>query len=442
MSQHDYDIANGTGAAVRVDINNALEAIQTNNSGAEGDLPSTKALMFFADTENDLMKIRNEANNNFINLFTLAGGPAFPIDGTINSVNIGKGANSVSTNTVLGEEALDAAVTGGNCVAIGKRSLTTNTSGSQNIGIGMEALKLNTTGSNNIGVGHAALQSNTTADNNTAVGRSALGANETGAENTAVGANALDANTTGTPNTAIGYNSLTTNTTGGSNTACGKSALQNNTTANHNTAVGNNCLLANETGADNTAVGSLALDANTTANQNTAVGRSALSLNSTGQRNTAVGANAGNAITTGGNNLILGYDSDASSATVNNEITLGNSSIATLRCNTQTISSLSDARDKTNVIDLPEGLDFLTNLRPVKFEWATRDGNGKDGSYEHGFIAQDLQAVQKENNADYLNMVMDENPDRLEASYGKLVPILVKAIQELTIEVNKLKSNG
>jgi len=50
--------------------------------------------------------------------------------------------------------------------------------------------------------------------------------------------------------------------------------------------------------------------------------------------------------------------------------------------------------------------------------------------------------VQKNNDADYLNMVMDNNPDRLEASYGKLVPILVKAIQELTIEVNKLKSNA
>jgi len=37
---------------------------------------------------------------------------------------------------------------------------------------------------------------------------------------------------------------------------------------------------------------------------------------------------------------------------------------------------------------------------------------------------------------------MDNNPDRLEASYGKLIPILVKAIQELTIEVETLKSNG
>ena len=48
--------------------------------------------------------------------------------------------------------------------------------------------------------------------------------------------------------------------------------------------------------------------------------------------------------------------------------------------------------------------------------------------------------VQKENDADYLNMVMDENPDRLEASYGKLVPILVKAIQELSTKVQALEA--
>ena len=41
-------------------------------------------------------------------------------DATINSVIVGKGANSVAGNTVLGESALDAAVTGGNNTAIGK----------------------------------------------------------------------------------------------------------------------------------------------------------------------------------------------------------------------------------------------------------------------------------------------------------------------------------
>ena len=36
---------------------------------------------------------------------------------------------------------------------------------------------------------------------------------------------------------------------------------------------------------------------------------------------------------------------------------------------------------------------------------------------------------------------MDENPDRLEASYGKLVPMLVKAIQDLKSEIETLKNN-
>ena len=95
---------------------------------------------------------------------------------------------------------------------------------------------------------------------------------------------------------------------------------------------------------------------------------------------------------------------------------------------------------KTNVIDLPESLDFINQLKPVKFKWATRDGNSKDGTFEHGFIAQDLQSAQKENEADYLELVMDNNPDRLEASYGKLVPILVNAIKELSTKVTALEA--
>jgi hypothetical protein len=37
-------------------------------------------------------------------------------------------------------------------------------------------------------------------------------------------------------------------------------------------------------------------------------------------------------------------------------------------------------------------------------------------------------------------MVLDDNPDKLEASYGKLVPILVKAVQELSTEITALKA--
>ena len=178
----------------------------------------------------------------------------------------------------------------------------------------------------------------------------------------------------------------------------------------------------------------------TTGLQNTVIGYRAGDSLTEGHNNVFVGKDAGELLVSGDNNIVLGYNAQASSTTVDNEVTLGGSGINSLRCNTQTINSLSDGRDKTNVIDLPEGLDFLSKLRPVKFEWATRDGNGKDGSYEHGFIAQDLQAAQKENDADYLDMVSTVNPDRLEASYGKLVPILVKAVQELSAKVKELES--
>ena len=57
MAQHDYVIANGTGAAVRSDINNGLAAIVTNNSGASA--PSTTyAYQWWADTSTNLLKLR------------------------------------------------------------------------------------------------------------------------------------------------------------------------------------------------------------------------------------------------------------------------------------------------------------------------------------------------------------------------------------------------
>jgi hypothetical protein len=128
MSQNDFVIDNGTGQAVRLDLQDAFQAVATNNSGASA--PSTNyASQFFANTNSGIMQLNNTSGNAFINLFTLTGGPAFAVDGTINSVNIGKGANSVAGNTVLGEGALDASVSGGNNTAIGKDALTVLTSG-------------------------------------------------------------------------------------------------------------------------------------------------------------------------------------------------------------------------------------------------------------------------------------------------------------------------
>ena len=71
MAQHDYDIANQSGAAFRSDLNSALQAVVSQNSGAT--TPSTTfAYQFWADTTTGLLKIRNAANNAWITVGTLA----------------------------------------------------------------------------------------------------------------------------------------------------------------------------------------------------------------------------------------------------------------------------------------------------------------------------------------------------------------------------------
>ena len=74
MAQHDYVIANGTGAAVRSDLNNALAAIVSQNSGAVAPT-TTYAYMPWADTGSSppVFKIRNAANNGWITLYELDG---------------------------------------------------------------------------------------------------------------------------------------------------------------------------------------------------------------------------------------------------------------------------------------------------------------------------------------------------------------------------------
>jgi hypothetical protein len=206
---------------------------------------------------------------------------------------------------------------------------------------------------------------------------------------------------------------------------------------NGNIGIGANTL-PSVSGPNNIAIGDDALNALTTGDDNVAVGKQAL-ISFTGTNSVAIGQLAGNTSTTGTNNVFIGRASEGSSATASNEITLGNSSHTVLRCAVTTITSLSDERDKKEIQTLPLGLDFVDKLKPVKFVWNDRDENGKHDVEDFGFIAQDLKSAQEDSEASYLNLVYDENPEKLEASYGKLLPILVKAIQELSAEVKELK---
>lgn len=71
MSQHDYNLANASGATFRADLNSALGAIATQNSGTSA--PSTTfAFEWWADTTLGLLKIRNAANSAWVSVGTLA----------------------------------------------------------------------------------------------------------------------------------------------------------------------------------------------------------------------------------------------------------------------------------------------------------------------------------------------------------------------------------
>ncbi len=297
---------------------------------------------------------------------------------------------------------------GTNNAAIGKDALNSNTTGQRNIAIGTSALSLNTTNSSNVAIGHQAMKDS--------VGKT---------QSVAIGVDALK--TGGSGNVAIGYQALF-NGTGSSNVAVGKDALVLSTIAVSNTAIGSEAGKSLTDGSANVLLGYNSGSALTTGGSNVFIGNFAASFNS-------------GDIFTGSNNIAIGNLSDPSSLTVDNEITLGNSSHTVIRAAVTTITSLSDARDKKDVKELGAGLDFVKGLKPVEFVWDDRDESGKHDVKDFGFIAQDLKKSQEDAElADTLKLVYEENPEKLEASYGKLVPILVKAIQELSEEMEILKN--
>ena len=71
MAEHDFVIDNGTGAAVRADINNVLQAIASNNSKS-GALTTNYAFQWHVDTSDGNLKIRNAANNGYVTVGPVA----------------------------------------------------------------------------------------------------------------------------------------------------------------------------------------------------------------------------------------------------------------------------------------------------------------------------------------------------------------------------------
>jgi hypothetical protein len=109
----------------------------------------------------------------------------------------------------------------------------------------------------------------------------------------------------------------------------------------------------------------------------------------------------------------------------------------TINAVSTTISAISDQRLKENIQDLDVGLDKIMALKPRKFDW--KAGKGKDIKGDRGWIAQEFEQVFP----DMIDTWRDPAPEGEEpykSVRADLIPVLVKAIQELNAKVEALEA--
>ncbi|MBA4850197.1 tail fiber domain-containing protein [Emticicia sp. BO119] len=320
-----------------------------------------------------------------------------------------------------------------------------------NLGLGSNILSSNTDGINNIGIGFYALTRNTTGNNNVGIGRLALYSNTVGKENVAIGNSSLGVNTTGGQNTAVGYNSLYANSTGYQNTVIGSWALVNNSSGYYNTASGNGALFYNTTGYRNSAIGHQSLFANTTGNNNIAIGTGSGSFITIGNNNVFLGDNANTTVNNINNSIAIGANTTVDAS---NKIRLGNSNITVIEGQVA-YSYPSDGRFKNNIKEDIKGLDFITRLRPVSYNFDTQAfdkfTNGDESSQEadfsfsksikhSGFIAQEVEKAMIETGYDFDGITIPKDKNQTYSlSYSQFVVPLVKAVQEQQVMIEVLK---
>jgi hypothetical protein len=169
--------------------------------------------------------------------------------------------------------------------------------------------------------------------------------------------------------------------------------------------------------------------ANNSANWNTAYGwgnHASAGYSTVSGNNTFTGSNTFNNSSTG--NYFNWVQATGSSPQVGS-----NSARFTIKGSDVHYTSLVNDSDrilKKNIEPVSYGLDTICALKPVFFEYITPD---LIGGKKIGFIAQDIEPVIPE--------IVSTNDDGIKGlSNVELIPILVKAIQELKSELELLKS--
>jgi len=426
-------------------------------------------------------------SNQAVRLFI--GGDGSVSTPTLGTSNLALGVNAGNSiasggnyNTVVGDEAGTAITTGDENVMIGYVAGDAINTSSQNVAVGAYALTADTKGSKSVAIGRGALNAqnftSATDSNNTAVGDKAGYAVTTGTNNTLVGTSAGDAMNTGTRNVAVGTGALGVHTSGTDNVAIGSvdaaaaEVLGSNLTGGGNIAIGGGTL-ANYTASNSLAVGYRALKASTDGHTNIGIGNYAGDAITTGDNNIMIGYDCGSYTTnfiTGGQNVCIGHYITAGGTADNYANALGYNLTAhggyttlgkgadDIRAShgSTTWSTVSDERYKKDIEDAKAGLSFINALKPRTFKYKTlgelpetfrayeADSTKvfKNENTNHGFIAQEVkQAIDADSDLKDGFRLWDERGDgSQEIAETALIPMLVKAIQELSAKNTALEA--
>jgi hypothetical protein len=378
---------------------------------------------------------------------------------------------TASDNTAVGYHAAYTNTTGSEITAVGRRSLYLNTTGSQNIAVGGQSLTSNTTGSSNTGIGYAALGLNTTASNNTAVGYQAGFSNTTGIYNTFIGAYAgYTSNVSGNAlNVCIGVNSGYSLTTGTSNSFLGVEAGYSVTTGTKNTIIGrytgnnggldirtssNYIVLSDGDGnprqiIDSSGNAGIGVVPSANITKSLEIGyagagfvgdSSSLNINVTAN---LVNASGGWKYAASGKSALLQVGAGAGRIETYTVTTTGSAGSAVTFTTGPYVAnggtswtSASDERLKNITGEISNALNKVSQLRAAEYTWKA----DLDSKPQIGLIAQDLLNVLPEAVVLPENEIDEKGKQQyMGVNYDSVIPLLVKAIQELKAEVDSLK---
>jgi len=484
MATHDYVIDNGTGSAVRADLNNLFKALLTNNSGTTD--PSTvissdagsKAFSFWADTNSSpaVLKIRNAADDGWIELFQLDGtltledgsastpALAFRDDldtgiysSAANTFNIATGGTErmeLGTTTIFNEDGADVDFriesdtsthaffvdAGNSVIGMGSDSPSSFSSAANTLVLNTSSancgLTISTSAADQIGSIFFAEGTGSTGDGRIRYehANNAMAFSTDNAEALRIN----DAGKVMIGNTDTGYASFADDLTIGTNV----SGHHGITIRSANNKQGNIYFSDGASGiGDETFRGMITYNHSTDAMSFGTSSSSTIFIDSSGNFliGTSATLNSGKAIlnfTGGGRGLGIQAPSDADGSQVLHfyagTTQVGNVNVTTSQTNFDTGS---DYRLKENAVAISDGITRLKTLKPYRFNFKVEPDKTVDG-----FFAHEVTAVPEAVRGTKDEVDSDNNPVYQTMDYSKITTLITAALQEAIAKIEVLET--